>query len=72
MHGVPDRLVVLPGGKVGFAELKRPGEKTRKLQDKQIKFLNSLECYVAVIDSEEDIENFIKELRTQRHGEINV
>ena len=30
--GVPDRLVVLPGGKIGFAELKRPGKMPRKLQ----------------------------------------
>ena len=31
MHGVPDRLVILPGGKVGFAELKRPGRKNKKV-----------------------------------------
>lgn len=28
--GVPDRLVILPGGKVGFAEIKRPGRKNTK------------------------------------------
>lgn len=30
--GVPDRIVVLPGGKVGFLELKAPGEALKPLQ----------------------------------------
>ena len=29
--GIPDRLIILPGGKVGFAELKRPGRKDKKI-----------------------------------------
>ena len=30
--GMPDRLILLPDGHVGFAELKAPGEKPRPLQ----------------------------------------
>lgn len=30
--GVPDRLILLPGGTMAFAELKAPGKKERKLQ----------------------------------------
>ena len=30
--GVPDRIVLLPGGKLCFVELKRPGEKERQRQ----------------------------------------
>ena len=30
--GVPDRLILLPGGVVAFAELKRPGQKERQRQ----------------------------------------
>lgn len=30
--GVPDRLILLPGGVVCFAELKRPGERERPRQ----------------------------------------
>ena len=33
--GVPDRVVILQGGKSGFVELKRPGEKTTPLQKVQ-------------------------------------
>lgn len=29
--GVPDRLVILPGNKIGFAELKRPRRKNYKI-----------------------------------------
>ena len=31
-QGLPDRLVLLPGGKVIFVELKTTGEKPRKIQ----------------------------------------
>ena len=30
--GVPDRLVLLPGGRLAFIELKAPGKKLRPLQ----------------------------------------
>ena len=30
--GVPDRIVLLPGGRMGFVELKAPGQKLRPLQ----------------------------------------
>ena len=30
--GVPDRLVLLPGGKLGFVEVKAPGKRPRPLQ----------------------------------------
>lgn len=60
--GVPDRLVILPGNKIGFAELKRPGEKPRPLQKAQIRKIQSLGVFVMVVDSEEKIKEFIKEL----------
>ena len=30
--GMPDRLVLLPGGKIGFVEVKVPGKEPRPLQ----------------------------------------
>jgi len=32
INGVPDRLVLLPHGKIAFIELKAPGRKMRPLQ----------------------------------------
>lgn len=63
--GVPDRLIVLPGGKVGFLELKRPGGEPRKLQKRQMIFLQKLGCIVDVADSVEKIDKFIKRLEME-------
>ena len=40
--GVPDRIVLLPGGRAVFAELKRPGEKLRPIQAKRAAELTAL------------------------------
>lgn len=49
--GIPDRLVLLPGGQAAFVELKAPGEKPRKLQRMRIKQLQKLGFRCYVIDS---------------------
>lgn len=49
--GVPDRLVCLPGGHVIFAELKAPGKKPTKLQERQMEWLSAMGCKVKVVDS---------------------
>ncbi len=49
--GVPDRIEILPGGKVRFIEFKRLGEKPRPLQQYWIKKLKGLGVEAIVIDS---------------------
>jgi hypothetical protein len=49
--GIPDRLVVLPDGKMFFVELKQPGKKPRPLQLKRHADLRKLGFEVYVIDS---------------------
>ena len=63
MSGVPDRLVVLPGNCIGFVELKAPGKKPRADQRHQIRRLELLGCYVAVLDDPEDIDRVIGEIQ---------
>lgn len=63
--GVPDRLVILPGGRIGFVELKRPGEKPRKQQKLRMAEFESMGCYTAVVDNIESIEGVIEEIRMQ-------
>lgn len=63
--GVPDRIVVLPGGRTGFAELKRPGAEPRKLQQLRLEELRKLGCLAEVVDSMEAAEVFVAKLRRQ-------
>jgi hypothetical protein len=57
--GVPDRIIVLPGGKVGFVEVKRPGGVIRPLQQYMLGKLERLGCEVAVLDSREAVDEFL-------------
>ena len=51
--GAPDRLCLLPGGRLFFAELKRPGGKIRPLQERRRKQLEELGFEVVLIDSKD-------------------
>lgn len=60
--GMPDRLVILPGGQMYWVELKKPGEKARPLQLKRKKQLEALGCKCFIVDSPESLNAFIKEV----------
>lgn len=60
--GLPDRMCLLPGGKVVFVELKTTGEKPRKIQINIHNKLRKLGFRVEVLDSTESVQNFIYEL----------
>ncbi len=60
--GVPDRLVLLPGKKIFFAELKAPGEKLRPLQQKRKQQLERLGFQVYIIDSCQAVRDFMREV----------
>ncbi len=61
--GVPDRLVLLPGGKVGFVEVKAPGEHTRLLQEARLRLLRKMGFKAFVLDGREQIGGIIDEIR---------
>lgn len=52
--GVPDRIAVLPGGRVWFVELKREGEKPTAIQKWQMEQLRKLGCNVALITGRQE------------------
>ena len=61
--GMPDRLILMPGGKLAFAEVKAPGKKPRKLQKARHKLLKSLGFSVYVLDDEEQIGGMLDEIQ---------
>lgn len=60
--GVPDRLVLLPHGKLAFVELKAPGKLLRPLQEKRKRQLEALGYLVFCIDGTEQIGEMIDEI----------
>jgi len=51
--GMPDRIVLIPGGHIGFVEVKAPGEKPRPLQMARHGLLRQLGFKVYVLDDEQ-------------------
>lgn len=62
--GMPDRLILLPGGHMAFAELKAPGQKPRPLQLSRHRLLRKLGYRVYVIDNVKQIGGMLDELQT--------
>ena len=60
--GMPDRLVLLPDGHVGFAEVKAPGMKPRTLQLSRHRLLRNLGFRVYVLDDPADIAGMLDEI----------
>ena len=62
LAGVPDRLVLLPEGKIAFVEMKAPGQKPTSLQRLRHGQLRDLGFRVFVIDSKEKIGGMLDEI----------
>lgn len=63
MNGVPDRIILLPDGKMAFVELKAPGKTTRPLQKKRKRQLESLGFPVFIIDRPDQIGGTLDEIQ---------
>ena len=62
LDGVPDRLLLLPDGRMAFAELKAPGQQLRPLQIRRKRQLETLGFRVFVIDNTDQIGGILDEL----------
>ncbi|OUP77758.1 nuclease [Anaeromassilibacillus sp. An172] len=60
--GMPDRMVLMPGGCIGFVEVKAPGEKPRSLQLSRHRLLRRMGFKVYVLDGEEQIETILRKI----------
>lgn len=59
--GIPDRLILLPGGRMFFVEFKQKGKNPRKIQNFIHDKLKSLGFKVYVIDDKDKIEEVCRE-----------
>lgn len=59
--GVPDRILLFPGGQIAFVETKAPGKKLRPLQERRKSQLVSLGFKVFCVDSPEQIPDVIRQ-----------
>ncbi|MFX1704575.1 VRR-NUC domain-containing protein [Chitinophaga sp. CC14] len=60
--GMPDRMILLPGGRIRFAEIKSTGKPLKPRQKIVIPWLRSLGFIVTVIDTVEKLNEFLNEL----------
>ena len=73
MAGVPDRLLLFPGGRLAFCEVKAPGEKPRPLQVHRLEQLRRLGFKVYVVDGAEQIREMVEavlEKDTKKEGPV--
>lgn len=61
-RGLPDRLILMPGGRVCFAEIKTTGKKPTALQKVMHERLRALGYRVEVVDTTESLDNLIVDL----------
>lgn len=63
LAGFPDRLVLMPGGKIYFVELKSEGKKPSPIQVVMIENLRRLGFAVWVIDTQILLDEFLNKLK---------
>lgn len=62
--GVPDRIVLLPSGRIAFVEVKASGEKLRPLQRLRIRTLRRLGFKAFVLDNPDQIGGILDAVQT--------
>ena len=62
--GIPDRIILLPNGKIAFAEVKAPGKVMRPLQERRKRQLEALGFSVFCVDSIEMIGGILNEIHS--------
>ena len=63
LNGVPDRLVLMPYGRVAFIELKAPGKTPRASQLKRKRQFERLGFRVYVVDGVDQIGGVLNEIQ---------
>lgn len=64
--GVPDRIYILPNGRVWFVELKQQSGRIANIQKKQRQRLMSLGCNYRLVRGMDDARDYVEELKDDR------
>ena len=67
--GVPDRIIIMPGGKVSFVELKREDGQLTTLQRRQITRIRNLGCRAEVLHGMAEVSSFLLQLAREQMAE---
>ena len=62
MTGIPDRIILMKNGTVGFVEVKQKGKKPRPLQELRMKQLRQLGFKVYTLDEKDKIGEILDEI----------
>ncbi len=62
--GMPDRIVLMPDGRMAFVEVKAPGKTPRPLQEARHRMLRQLGFRVYVLDDSSQIGGILDEICT--------
>lgn len=60
--GLPDRMILMPGGRIWFAEIKTTGQKPTPRQTVVHEMLRKLGFEVWLIDRQEILDQFVTEI----------
>lgn len=69
IRGVPDRLVVLPFGRVIAVEVKAPGKRPTALQERALAQLQGLGVAATWVDSKEAVDSLLGAIEQAMQGE---
>jgi len=62
-RGLPDRICFIPGGRVILVELKRPGQRPRKNQIRQLSFFKKMGFQATWADTYEKVDKLIEYIK---------
>ena len=63
--GYPDRLLLMPGGRTAWVEVKSRGKKPRRIQEIRMGGLRALGFEVYVVDSREKVEEIMRDMKME-------